>query len=182
MPRMIPDPAFPLDQIRNARRGPQARLISEHFGTSFQFLGDTPQLTGAEPRLAPGTPGSLQSGPAFLLYPFGPPMHRLSVHAQRTRYFCLTLSLLEHAGGPQTPRLQRNKISLHAAWVAHELNLHQPLLHILYIMRDAIKWGSSVRSECAVLQEQSSKVLRIVLRVPLLAMMHSCYDPAFGRC
>jgi len=100
MPRVIPDATFSLDQIRNARRGPQAGLVSEHLWASLQFLRDTLQIDGAEPRLASGASGFLQSGPAFLLHLFGPTMHRLPVHAQNTRYLCLTLSLLEHPRGP----------------------------------------------------------------------------------
>jgi len=120
MPRMVSDATFPLDQIRNARRGPQAGLVSEHFWAPLQFLRDAPQLGGAEPRLASGASGFLQSGPAFLLHSFGPAMRRLPVHAQHASHFCLALPLPEQAGGPQTPRFQCVKIPFHTTWVAHD--------------------------------------------------------------
>ncbi len=100
MPRVIPDATYPLDQIRYARRGPQAGLVSEHLWALLQLFRNTLQIGGAEPRLASGASSFLQSGPAFLLHLFGPTMHRLPVHAQNTRYLCLTLSLLEHPRGP----------------------------------------------------------------------------------
>ena len=119
MTSVVPDATFPLDQIRNARRSPQAGLVSEHFRAPLQFLRDAPQLGGVQSRLPPGPSSFLQRGPAFLLHSLGPPMHGLPVHAEHPRYFCLALSLLEHAGGTQAPRLQRTKIPLHTTWVAH---------------------------------------------------------------
>ena len=100
MPRVVPDATFSLDQIRNARRGPQTGFVSERLWASLQFLRDALQIGGTEPRLASGASGLLQSGPAFPLHLFGPTMHRLSVHGQDARYLCLTLSLLEHPRGP----------------------------------------------------------------------------------
>jgi hypothetical protein len=92
---MVADAALALDQIRNTRRGPQAGFVPQHFWATLEFLRDAPQLGGAQPRLASGASGFLQSGTTFPLHAFRPAMNRLPVHAQRPRHFRLTVSPLE---------------------------------------------------------------------------------------
>src|SRR5207253_455695 len=58
--RMVPDPAFALDQERHTRRRPRAAFVPQRFGPTLQCALDPAQLGCTQLRLAPGMPGSVQ--------------------------------------------------------------------------------------------------------------------------
>jgi hypothetical protein len=64
---MIRDAAFPFDQVRNSRRGPQASSITQCSGTLLKPLFDLPALVWTQAWLAPCAACLLQSRTAFLL-------------------------------------------------------------------------------------------------------------------
>lgn len=66
------DAAFPLDQFRHARRGPQAGFVPQRFRATFQFLLNAPQLGHAQPRFASCPPGLLQRRTTLPLHTLGP--------------------------------------------------------------------------------------------------------------
>lgn len=119
---MIPDPALALDEIGDAPRGPQARVVPERFRPPREAALDAPQIGRRQPWLAPGASRLLErrAAPTFQL--LCPSTHRLSMHPHLSRHVCLTQTALQQAGRLQPSRFQRVEIPSHPGWISHAAN------------------------------------------------------------
>ena len=113
------DPAFPLDQIRDAPRRPQARAISERFGAAFESRFDAPQIRRGELRWPPGPRGTLERLATAGCQLRRPAVHRLAVHAESARDLGLAQAFFEQARGVQAPPLQLHAIEPNAGGMSH---------------------------------------------------------------
>lgn len=95
MARMIPDGALALDEIGDAPRGPQARVVPERFRTPLEAVLDAAQIGRRQPRLAPSASGLLQGRPAPAFQLLRPSAHRLPMDPNLSGHFRLTQPALQ---------------------------------------------------------------------------------------
>jgi hypothetical protein len=78
-----------LDQIGHTCQRPQIGVIPKRLWPAFEIPLNSFEIGPAQPRLTTRTSGLLQSCSAGLFDLLGPAAHRLSVHTDLARNFCL---------------------------------------------------------------------------------------------
>ena len=121
---------FALDQVRYAPSSPQIGLVSQGLWTPLQAALDSPQVSGLQPRFAPGAAGFLQSPSSALRHLLGPTVHRLPMHLDPPGHFCLGNSLPQQFGGKEAPLFQLFEVSLYPFWVSHAPNIAQEARYV----------------------------------------------------
>ncbi len=112
-------PAFALDQIGDAPRGPQARGVSERLRPALESGLDAPQISRAQRRGPPSPRGAFECRSPAGRELRRPPVHRLPVHADPAGHFGLAQALLQQPGALETPLLQLDAIECDAGGMSH---------------------------------------------------------------
>lgn len=119
---MIPNPALALDQIGDAPRRPQARVVPEGFWAAREPALDASEIGRRQAWLAPGASGFLQRRPAPAFELLRPAAYRLTMDTNLSRDIRLGHALLQQLRRLQSSRFQRIEIPAHPGWIPHASN------------------------------------------------------------
>jgi len=138
MPFVIADVELALDQVGNARAGPQGRLIAQSLWSAQEQFYQPLPIARAEPRFPSGPSGLPQRDCAVQVKLPDPPRYGLPNDLHPPRHFGLIQSFVEQSHRGEPPLLQCIEIARNSGGIAHA-RLYRFLAPVCsYIMRGSI--------------------------------------------
>jgi hypothetical protein len=132
--RVVSDPAFHLDQLRDTTGCPQPTLESQSLWPALQPALNTTEIGRIETRGPAHVPGFAQRTTSFLLQLSCPATHRLAMDADLSGHLRLACPLAQEVNSLHAALFERVKIPLDSSWISH--NGKHSICH--YILQDSI--------------------------------------------